>query len=105
MAGTRIGSDRVVNGLEVPHHAAGVNGTICTTSRARAADLLAARLPGVLVRLTPPDHRSCRLRPGARVYLRFVKDMPTIVDRVAYLDNVPSLVIFERMDAEYGLAQ
>lgn len=42
---------------------------------------------------------------GARVALRFVKDTPEMVDRVAFLDNIPTVVIMETMDAEYALGQ
>jgi len=37
---------------------------------------------------------------GARVGLRFAKDHPDATDRFAALDNVPTRVIFERMDAK-----
>jgi len=42
---------------------------------------------------------------GARVALRFVKDWPQMVDRLAVLDNVPTVVIFETMDAQYARGQ
>lgn len=41
----------------------------------------------------------------ARVALRFMKDSPEMVDRIAVLDNVPTVVIFETMDAQYALGQ
>jgi haloacetate dehalogenase len=37
---------------------------------------------------------------GARVATRFAKDYPAAIDRLAVLDNIPTRVIFERMDAE-----
>ncbi len=37
---------------------------------------------------------------GARVGLRFAKDFPEATDRFAALDNIPTRVIFERMDAK-----
>ncbi len=37
---------------------------------------------------------------GARVGLRFAKDHPAATDRFAALDNIPTRVIFERMDAK-----
>jgi haloacetate dehalogenase len=37
---------------------------------------------------------------GARVGTRLVKDHPDIVDRFAALDNIPTRIIFERMNAE-----
>lgn len=37
---------------------------------------------------------------GARVATRFAKDYPEATDRLAVLDNIPTRVIFERMDAE-----
>ncbi len=36
---------------------------------------------------------------GARVATRFAKDYPDVIERLGVLDNVPTLVIFERMDA------
>jgi pimeloyl-ACP methyl ester carboxylesterase len=36
---------------------------------------------------------------GARVATRFAKDHPEATDRLAVLDNIPTRVIFERMDA------
>lgn len=36
---------------------------------------------------------------GARVATRFAKDFPDAVERVAVMDNIPTLTIFERMDA------
>ncbi|WP_068471472.1 alpha/beta fold hydrolase [Candidatus Protochlamydia phocaeensis] len=37
---------------------------------------------------------------GARVATRFAKDFPDVVDRLAVLDNVPTRIIFESMDAK-----
>lgn len=37
---------------------------------------------------------------GARVGLRFAKDHPGATDRFAALDNIPTRIIFERMDAK-----
>jgi haloacetate dehalogenase len=37
---------------------------------------------------------------GARVATRFAKDHPGRIDRLAVLDNIPTLTIFERMDAQ-----
>ena len=37
---------------------------------------------------------------GARVATRFAKDHPDAIDRLGVLDNVPTLQIFERMDAQ-----
>jgi len=37
---------------------------------------------------------------GARVATRLVKDHPGVVDRFAALDNIPTRIIFERMNAE-----
>jgi haloacetate dehalogenase len=39
---------------------------------------------------------------GARVALRFVKDSPEMVNRMAMLDNVPTVVLSETMDAQYA---
>jgi haloacetate dehalogenase len=36
---------------------------------------------------------------GARVATRFAKDHPEATDRLAVLDNIPTRVIFDRMDA------
>jgi haloacetate dehalogenase len=36
---------------------------------------------------------------GARVGLRFAKDHPDAIDRFAALDNIPTRIIFKRMDA------
>ncbi len=36
---------------------------------------------------------------GARVATRFAKDFPDAIDRLGVFDNVPTRVIFERMDA------
>jgi haloacetate dehalogenase len=41
---------------------------------------------------------------GARVGLRFVKDYPHAVSLFAALDNIPTLTIFERMDATIARA-
>ena len=37
---------------------------------------------------------------GARVATRFAKDHPDAIDRLAVLDNIPTLEIFEKMDAK-----
>ena len=37
---------------------------------------------------------------GARVGTRFVKDFPEAVDRFVTMDNIPTRIIFERMNAE-----
>ena len=37
---------------------------------------------------------------GARVATRFAKDHPDAISRLAVLDNIPTLTIFEKMDAE-----
>jgi len=42
---------------------------------------------------------------GARVALRFVKDSPEMIDRVAVLDNVPTVVIIETMNAQAARGQ
>ncbi len=36
---------------------------------------------------------------GARVATRFAKDYPAVIDRLVVMDNIPTRVIFERMDA------
>lgn len=36
---------------------------------------------------------------GARVATRFVKDYPDAVERLVVMDNIPTRIIFERMDA------
>ena len=41
---------------------------------------------------------------GARVATRFAKDYPDAVDRLVVMDNIPTLVIFERMNAEIARA-
>lgn len=37
---------------------------------------------------------------GARVATRFAKDYPAAIERLVVMDNIPTRVIFERMDAE-----
>lgn len=37
---------------------------------------------------------------GARVATRLVKDHPDAVERLVVMDNIPTRIIFERMDAE-----
>jgi pimeloyl-ACP methyl ester carboxylesterase len=37
---------------------------------------------------------------GARVATRFAKDYPDAIERLVVMDNIPTRVIFERMDAE-----
>jgi haloacetate dehalogenase len=37
---------------------------------------------------------------GARVATRFAKDYPNALDRLVVMDNIPTRVIFERMDAK-----
>ena len=37
---------------------------------------------------------------GARVATRLVKDHPQLVERLVLMDNIPTLIIFERMNAE-----
>lgn len=37
---------------------------------------------------------------GARVATRFAKDYPLAIERLVVMDNIPTRVIFERMDAE-----
>ena len=36
---------------------------------------------------------------GARVATRFAKDYPEAVERLVVMDNIPTLIIFERMNA------
>ena len=37
---------------------------------------------------------------GARVATRFAKDYPEAIERLVVMDNIPTRIIFERMDAE-----
>lgn len=37
---------------------------------------------------------------GARLATRFAKDYPSAVDRLVVMDNIPTRIIFERMNAE-----
>ena len=37
---------------------------------------------------------------GARVATRFAKDYPASIERLVVMDNIPTRVIFERMNAE-----
>ena len=37
---------------------------------------------------------------GARVATRYAKDYPNTLDRLVVMDNIPTRVIFERMNAE-----
>ena len=41
---------------------------------------------------------------GARVATRFAKDYPEALDRLVVMDNIPTLTIFERMDARIARA-
>ena len=41
---------------------------------------------------------------GARVATRFAKDHPEAIDRLVVMDNIPTRVIFERMDATVARA-
>src|SRR5947209_9584416 len=41
---------------------------------------------------------------GARVATRFAKDYPEAIDRLVVMDNIPTRIIFERMDAKVARA-
>ncbi len=42
---------------------------------------------------------------GARVATRFAKDYPNVIDRLVVIDNIPTRVIFNTLDAQRARKQ
>jgi pimeloyl-ACP methyl ester carboxylesterase len=61
---------------------------------------MAADIRALMERLGIPRAAIIGHDRGARVATRFAKDHPEAIARLGVLDNVPTRVIFERMDAE-----